>query len=74
MRADVVGDGHVRGVLADGGGGRLKAIAFRAAGEPMGEALMNAQGRPLHLAGRVRRDTWRGGAAVQFMIDDAAWP
>ncbi|MEE8275641.1 MAG: single-stranded-DNA-specific exonuclease RecJ [Alphaproteobacteria bacterium] len=74
VRADVVGDGHVRGVLADGGGGRLKAIAFRAAGEPMGEALMNAQGRPLHLAGRVRRDTWRGGSAVQFMIDDAAWP
>ena len=30
-KADVVGKGHVRCILSDGGKGRLKAIAFRAA-------------------------------------------
>ncbi|MCZ6591291.1 MAG: single-stranded-DNA-specific exonuclease RecJ, partial [Alphaproteobacteria bacterium] len=40
-KADVVGKGHVRCILSDGGKGRLKAIAFRAVGEPLGDALLN---------------------------------
>ena len=73
VHASVVGKGHVRVALTDGGGARLAAIAFRQADEPLGQALLNTNGRPMHLAGRVRRDTWRGGDKVQLMIDDAAW-
>ncbi len=69
----VVGKDHVRVALTDGGGARLGAIAFRQADEALGQAMLNAQGRPMHLAGKVRRDTWRGGNKVQLMIDDAAW-
>ena len=75
-KADVVGKGHVRCILTgnDGGGGkgRLKAIAFRAAGEPLGDALLNTSGMALHLAGKIRADTWQGRDGVQFIIDDAA--
>jgi len=75
-KADVVGKGHVRCILADGDGGgakgRLKAIAFRAAGEPLGDALLNTSGMALHLAGKIRLDTWQGRDGVQFIIDDAA--
>jgi len=70
--ADVVGKGHVRCILSDGGKGRLKAIAFRAAGEPLGEALLNTRGLALQLAGKIRLDTWQGREGVQFIIDDAA--
>jgi single-stranded-DNA-specific exonuclease len=68
-----VGSGHVRATLADPtGSGRLKAIAFRAAEAPLGQFLGNARGRAIHVAGHLRRDTWRGGDAVQLVVEDAA--
>ena len=71
-KADVVGDNHVRCFLADAGGARLKAIAFRSLGEPLGDALLNASGGGLHLAGKLRADDWKGREDVQFLIDDGA--
>jgi single-stranded-DNA-specific exonuclease len=73
MAADVVGTNHVRCVLAGADGGRLKAIAFRAAGEPLGRALLASRGAALHVAGRLKLDTWQGRAQVQLQIEDAAF-
>jgi single-stranded-DNA-specific exonuclease len=70
--AGVVGGGHVRCVLADPWGGRVDAIAFRAADQPLGRALLADDGRPLHVAGRLRENTWGGRVRAQFVIDDAA--
>jgi single-stranded-DNA-specific exonuclease len=72
-RAEPVGTGHLRVKLADAiGDARLAAIAFRVADKPLGQFLLEAQGRTLHIAGHLRRDDWRGGDAVQLVIDDAA--
>ncbi len=86
-KADVVGGDHVRcflGGQTSGGSARLKAIAFRALGgnggsgggngdSQLGEALLQAAGgQTLHLAGRLRPDTWQGRDDVQFVIEDAA--
>ena len=72
VRADIVGQRHVRCVLADDGGGRLNAIAFRSTDKPLGRTLLEARGRPLHVAGHLRVDSWRGRDRVQLMIDDVA--
>ncbi len=72
--AKIVGDAHVRVVLEGGDGGRLEAIAFRAAGQPLGDALLGAGGMPLHVAGHLRRDTWGGREKIELQIDDAADP
>lgn len=75
VRADPVGQSHVRCILTSAaGGGRLKAIAFRALESPLGEALLQANGTPLHLAGTLRPDTWQGRTDVQLFIEDAARP
>ena len=55
------------------GGVTLNAIAFRAADTPVGRLLTEAKGRAIHLAGHLRRDTFRGGDAVQLIVDDAAF-
>jgi single-stranded-DNA-specific exonuclease len=73
VKADLVGDGHVRCILVGQDGGRLKAIAFRAADNPLGESLLNTRGRLLHVAGHLRPDNWRGERNVQLTIEDAAW-
>jgi len=72
-RAEFVGSGHLRCTLADPlDGTRLRAIAFRAAGTPLGQLLTETRGATIHIAGHLRRDTWRGGDAVRLSIDDAA--
>jgi len=75
VRADVVGRGHVRCVVAgDGGGPSLKAVAFRAADTPLGQALLGAgRERRLWLAGRARADDWGGKPSAELHLEDAAW-
>ncbi len=73
VQSDIVGQGHVRCQLSGRAGGRLKAIAFNSVDSDLGHALLNAQGRPVHLAGCLREDTWQGRSNVQLVIDDGAW-
>lgn len=64
------GDAHIACGLIDAGS-RLPAIAFRCAGQPLGQALAAHCGAAFHLAGRLQQR--RGaGAALQLVIDDAA--
>lgn len=73
VQADIVGADHVRLILADPAGTRLKGIAFRCAETPLGDLLLSSRGgRPIHVAGRLRKDSWRGEDRVQLMLDDAA--
>jgi single-stranded-DNA-specific exonuclease len=70
--AETVGQDHVRLRLAGSDGARLDAIAFRAAGLPLGKALLGARGRPIHAVGHLRCDEWQGRKRVQLRLEDAA--
>jgi len=73
VRADRVGkEGNsVRCFLeGEGGGGRLKAICFRAKDGPLGQALL--AGGHLHLAGHLRAETWNDNTTAGFHVVDAA--
>ena len=72
VRPQVVGDGHVRCMLSGTDGARIKGIAFRALDSALGRGLLGAGGLPLHVAGKLRKDSWAGADAVQFIIEDAA--
>jgi single-stranded-DNA-specific exonuclease len=68
-----VGDAHVDCSLYDpAGGGRVRAVAFRASDQPLGRALLQGDGAPLHLAGAIQLDWWQGQPRVSFRIEDAA--
>ncbi len=74
VKADVVGSGHLRVIAAGEDGRRLKAIAFRMANTPLGEALLAAAPhRRLWLAGRVKRNEWGDRVAAELHLEDAAW-
>lgn len=70
-RALTVAGRHLQCHLVDAAGRRLQAMAYRAVGTPLGKALANLDGAPVHLAGRVR--VRRDHASPAFLaIDDAA--
>lgn len=74
VRADIVGTGHVRAVVAGDDGRSLKTVAFRAAETALGQALLGAgPHRRLWLAGRARIDDWAARPAAELHLDDAAW-
>jgi single-stranded-DNA-specific exonuclease len=74
VKADVVGNGHVRAVVAGDDGRSIKTIAFRQAETALGQALLSAgPHRRLWVAGRARLDSWNGGRQAELHLDDAAW-
>lgn len=69
----VVGTGgHVSFQLTSDDGARIKAIAFRAASTPLGQALLGAADSRLHLAGTLSLDHYQGQSSVQLRLSDAA--
>jgi single-stranded-DNA-specific exonuclease len=66
--------GHVRARLRSGDGTLLNAIAFRAAGQPLGRALATARGQSLHFAGTLSVDRWNGAERPQLRLIDVAEP
>jgi single-stranded-DNA-specific exonuclease len=72
--AKLMGEAHIRCMLKSGGGATIGAIAFRAAGTPLGEALLASDGRPFHVAGRLQRDSWGGREKIEVLVEDLADP
>jgi len=72
INAQQVGADHVRCIVTGENGGRLKAISFRSLGQPLGQALLQSGGSPIHLCGTLKLDHWQGRATPQLTIDDAA--
>jgi len=70
--ADPVGENHIRARFKSGDGRQVNAIAFRAAGTPLGKALIDNRGRNLHVAGYLAVDRWQGEERVQMRIVDVA--
>jgi single-stranded-DNA-specific exonuclease len=70
--ADRAGTDHVRCTLVSADGSRIKAIAFRALGTELGEALLSERQHPLHIAGRLVADEWGAKRVPSVQIEDAA--
>ncbi len=65
-----VGKDHLSFEVAGDDGARVRAIAFRAAETDLGQAIL--AGAPVHLAGRLKPDEWRGKGRVQIEVVDGA--
>ncbi len=73
-RADRVGreGATVRAFVEGEGGGRLKAMLFRAPAGPLADALLERPGAPMHIAGHLRAEEWNGAVSPGFFVSDAA--
>lgn len=74
IKADIVGQDHVRAIVAGEDGRSLKTIAFRTADTPLGQAILGAgRDRKLWVAGRAKIDDWGPRPAAELHLEDAAW-
>lgn len=63
---------HLKLTFLSPGGSRIEAMAFRAVGRPLGEAIVKARGQAVHLAATAGRDTWGGRPRVSLRVLDLA--
>jgi single-stranded-DNA-specific exonuclease len=74
VKADVVGNGHLRAIMAGDDGRSIKTIAFRQAESALGQAILGAPShRRLWVAGRAKIDDWGPRPAAELHLEDAAW-
>lgn len=66
--------GHLRLVLRAGDGTTIKGMAFRVAGKPLGQALLDQRNQTIHVAGRLSIDRYGGGEKAQIQVSDIAKP
>jgi single-stranded-DNA-specific exonuclease len=74
VKTDRIGKdgGTIRAMLEGEGGGRIKALLFRAKEGGLADALSLVGGAPLHLAGYLRAERWNGRVTAGFFVTDAA--
>ena len=70
--AEEVSQAHIRVRLKSADGTTVGGIAFRAAGQKLGAALLEGRGRLIHAAGSLALDRWQGEERVQFKLSDIA--
>lgn len=77
IKVDLLSGGqHARLLLSDGDLGgrvsptRLKAMLFRIAGTPLEAIIPNLQGRKVHVAGKLRLNSWQGRDSAEMLVDD----
>ncbi|MGV1014525.1 MAG: single-stranded-DNA-specific exonuclease RecJ [Methyloceanibacter sp.] len=73
-RVRSIKEAHLRCTLHAADGGHIEACAFRVAGTPLGQTLLQGEGMALHVAGHLRRSSWQGRDSVELLIEDAADP
>ena len=63
---------HVRFTLADGEGGSISGICFRAGESGLDEALLMAGSKRFHALGQLRSNVWQGRTRIDFHLQDLA--
>lgn len=76
FKAEIIGSDHIRCMIGDarsgGKGGTVKAMAFRSVDTDLGRFLLNATGKNLCFAGKIRINNWNGYENAEFFIEDVA--
>jgi len=70
--AERVRGGHVRCAFEDGIGGRISGICFQADQTGLAEILLDPNAPRVHVAGRLKANSWQGRSSVDLQLVDLA--
>jgi single-stranded-DNA-specific exonuclease len=70
INGKIVGEKHIKSILAGKDGSSIKTIAFNATGGDLGEYLLKKNNKLFNIAGKLSLNEWKGQSNVEFIIDD----
>lgn len=65
--------GHVRCAFSDREGRRVNGICFNAEENGLAEALLSEKAQRVHVAGRIKQDSWKGRVRIDLQVVDLAY-
>jgi len=65
--------GHVRCAFSDNEGARVNGICFNAEENGLAEVLLGEGDKQVHVAGRIKQDSWKGRSRTDFQVLDLAY-
>ena len=71
-RTTILKNGHIACSLSSKSGKYINAIAFRSVDTELGSKLLSKDKLYLHVAGTLKKDSWKGNTKVQMQILDIA--
>ena len=70
INGKIVGEKHIKSVLAGMDGSTIKSIAFNAVENDIGAYLIKKNNNLFNIAGKLSLNEWKGQSNVEFIIDD----
>ena len=70
INGKIVGEKHIKSLLAGKDGSTIKSIAFNATDNDLESYLLKKNNRFFNIAGKLSLNEWKGQSNVEFIIDD----
>ena len=70
IKANVVGNNHIKSVLRGKDGTIFKSFAWNAKNGPLEPFLNHKNKKRINIAGKIRMNQWRGEKKIEFMMED----
>ena len=70
IKSLVVGENHVKSILAAKDGSTIKTISFNSYDSDLGQFLLNNKTITFNIVGKLSLNEWKGEKNVEFIIDD----
>ncbi len=70
VKSQIVGEKHVKSILASKDGSVVKSISFNSSDSDLGQFLLNNRQNLFNIAGKLSLNEWKGEKNVEFIIDD----
>jgi single-stranded-DNA-specific exonuclease len=70
LNSRIVGEKHIKSILIGRDGSTIQTIAFNVEDNGLGPYLMKSNKKPIHIAGKLSLNEWKGKKNVEFIIDD----
>jgi len=70
IKSLVIGENHVKSILAAKDGSTIKTISFNSYDSDLGQFLLNNKTITFNIVGKLSLNEWKGEKNVEFIIDD----
>lgn len=70
IKSFVVGETHIKSILASKEGSTVKTISFNSYDTDLGQFLLNDKNNTFNIVGKLSLNEWKGEKNVEFIIDD----
>ena len=70
ISSHIVGENHIKSILQGNDGTVIKSFAWNCVNGPLEPFLSKTNKKKFHIAGKMRKNEWKGKKDIEFIIED----